>query len=112
YIWADQGKHLQRALEMIQGAVAAEPTNGAYRDSLGWAFYRLGRYDEALVEMEKAAAEPDPDGVILDHLGDVLQALRKTDRARDAWKRAVESLTKQDDKDKVREIENKLKKQA
>lgn len=112
YIWADQGKHLQRALQMIQDAVAADPANGAYRDSLGWAFYRLGRYDEALVEMEKAAAEPEPDGVILDHLGDVLQALKKTDRARDAWKRAVESLKKQDDKDKVREIEDKLKKHA
>ena len=44
YLWSDQGKHLERALSMVQKAVEAEPENMAYLDSLGWAFYRLGRY--------------------------------------------------------------------
>ena len=70
YLWADQDKHLQRALDMVRRAVEGEPDNAAYRDSLGWALYRLGRYPEAVQELEKAAAGDDPDGVILDHLGD------------------------------------------
>ena len=70
YLWADQGVHLDRALEMIRKAVAAEPDNAAYRDSLGWVLYRLGRGEEAVAELQKAAAGKDPDGEILDHLGD------------------------------------------
>ena len=44
YLWADQNKHLNRALQMVQKAVEGEPDNMAYRDSLGWAYYRLGRF--------------------------------------------------------------------
>ena len=55
YLWCDQGKHLQRSLAMLQKAVQAEPDNVAYRDSLGWALYRVGRYTEALAELQKAA---------------------------------------------------------
>ncbi len=78
YLWADQGKHLQRALRMIRHAVEAEPDNAAYRDSLGWVYYRLGRYKEAVAELEKAAdAEDDPDAVILDHLGDAYLKVNK-----------------------------------
>ena len=69
YLWADQGTHLERALKMIRTAVAAEPDNAAYRDSLGWVFYRLGRYPEAVAELEKAAAK-EPAAEVLDHLGD------------------------------------------
>ena len=69
YLWADQGTHLQRALKMIRHAVAAEPDNAAYRDSLGWVLYRLGRYPEAVAELEKAAAK-EPAAEVLDHLGD------------------------------------------
>jgi tetratricopeptide (TPR) repeat protein len=56
YLWADEGKHLQRSLAMIQRAVAAEPDNMAYRDSLGWIYYRLGRFPDAVTELEKALA--------------------------------------------------------
>lgn len=87
YLWADQGKHLRRALGMIGRAVAAEPDNPAYRDSLGWVYYRLGRYEAALAELEQAAAaQPDP--VILDHLGEVQLKLGCPDEARRAWQRA------------------------
>ena len=65
YLWADQDKHLHRALAMVQKAVAAEPDNTAYRDSLGWALFRLGRYQEAVVELEKAAADKKPDAADL-----------------------------------------------
>ena len=64
-----------------EGGAEAEPENMAYRDSLGWALFKLGRYDEAVKELEKAAANENPDGVILDHLAD---AYRRTGNAKGA----------------------------
>ena len=60
FLWADGNKHLARALEMIRTAVAAEPDNRAYRDSLGWVYYRLGRFAEAVAELEKAPTRSGP----------------------------------------------------
>jgi tetratricopeptide (TPR) repeat protein len=92
YLWTEQAKNLARALAMVQQAVEAEPDNAAYRDSLGWAYYQLGRYQEAVVELEKASAGDDPDGVILDHLGDAHLKLNQTDKAIAAWQRAVQAF--------------------
>ena len=74
YLWADRGVHLQRALRMTRRACQSEPDNVAYRDSYGWALFRVGKYDEAVAQLRKAAAVDEPDGVILDHLGDALCA--------------------------------------
>ncbi|MBS0210264.1 MAG: tetratricopeptide repeat protein [Planctomycetes bacterium] len=108
YLLADQGKQLDRAVEMAQKAVAAEPENYAYRDSLGWAYFKLGRFDEALAEIKIAANEKEPDGVVLDHLGDVYLALKQPAEAEQAWKRAVELLKKQADQERVRRVTEKL----
>ena len=67
---------------MIQRAVAARPDDGYITDSLGWVFYRLGRYDEAVVEMERAAELMPVDPVINDHLGDVYWAVGRKREAR------------------------------
>jgi tetratricopeptide (TPR) repeat protein len=88
--------------------VAAEPENYAYRDSLGWIYYKLGRNEEAAAELEKAAAVADPDGVVLDHLGDAYRACNKVDKARDVWERAVTALKKQEETTKAQAIEAKL----
>src|SRR6185503_18490792 len=66
YLWADQGKNLPRALEMVQFAVEADPDNASYHDSLGWTLYKLERYEEALKWLLQATSGDDPDGVILD----------------------------------------------
>ncbi|MBX3413659.1 MAG: tetratricopeptide repeat protein [Pirellulales bacterium] len=108
YLWAEQGKRLDRALAMIQQALVGDPDNKAYRDSLGWAFYQLGRYEEARVELEQAAAEEEPDGVILDHLGDVYSKLQQTDKARDSWTRAIERFKHDADAAKERATRDKL----
>lgn len=93
YLWADSGKRLPRALAMVQKAVDAEPDNAAYRDSLGWALYRLGRIPEAIVQLEKAAAlEADP--AVLEHLGDVYAAAQQPAKAKDAWQRAAAGYRK------------------
>ncbi len=109
YLWADQGKHLQRALRMIRHAVEAEPDNAAYRDSLGWVYYRFGRHEEAVAELEKAAdAEDDPDAVILDHLGDAYLKVSKPEKAKDAWRRAAEAFQKQEQPDKAKAVQEKI----
>jgi len=60
YLWADQGRHLNRALTMVRAAVEREPHNRAYRDSLGWVYFRLGRYADAVRELEQAARSDKP----------------------------------------------------
>lgn len=112
YLWADANKHLGKALKMIQLAVADEPDNMAYRDSLGWAYFRLGRHAEAVKELETAAAKEDPDGVILDHLGDAYLKADKRDKAVASWQRAVKAFDKEKDAKKRQETENKIKEQT
>jgi tetratricopeptide (TPR) repeat protein len=109
YLWADQGKHLARALAMIQKAVAAEPDNAAYRDSLGWIYYRLQRYPEAVVELEKAAAGKEPDAVVLDHLGEALAKAGQTARANETWRRAAVAFRKDKDEKQAKQVEAKIK---
>jgi len=109
YLWADQDRHLQRALKMIRHAVDAEPDNTAYRDSLGWVFYRLGRYREAVVELEKAAKTEDaPDALILDHLGDAYLEAEQPEKARDAWRRAAAAFREQGEAEKAKQTETKI----
>lgn len=108
YLWADQGKNLQQAYEMVRDAVAAEPDNQAYRDSLGWALYKLRRYEEAVTELKKAVAVEEPDGVILEHLGDALKAAGQVAEARAAWQRALERLEAGGEAEKAKQIQEKL----
>jgi tetratricopeptide (TPR) repeat protein len=110
YLWADKGKRLNRALSMIERACAAEPETAAYRDSLGWVYFRLGRFDEAVVELEKAVAlEEDPHAVILDHLGDAQDAAGQNDKALETWRRAAEAARQEKDDELLARIEAKIK---
>ncbi len=70
YSWIDMDMHLERALEMIETAVEAQPQDGYIVDSLGWAFYKLGRIDEAVETLERAVMLLPNDPEINDHLGD------------------------------------------
>ncbi|HEX9709136.1 MAG TPA: tetratricopeptide repeat protein, partial [Candidatus Thermoplasmatota archaeon] len=76
----------------IRKALELEPDNGFYADSLGWAFYQQGRYDEALRELSRAVelTRGKEDAVIFDHLGDAyLKAGNEADALR-AWEKALE----------------------
>jgi len=115
YLWADRGKHLQRALKIIRLAVEAQPDNAAYRDSLGWALYRLGRFEEAVAELENAAVESDdrpPDALILDHLGDAYLKTEQAEKAENAWRRAVELFRQQEEPEKAEATQKKIEKQS
>ncbi len=111
YLWTDHGQHLQRSLAMVQKAVAAEPDNVAYLDSLGWALYRLGRYGEAVAPLEKAV-DQGADGVILDHLGDVYLRVQQPDKALATWRRAAETLRESSDPTRAAAIQAKIQQHA
>jgi tetratricopeptide (TPR) repeat protein len=108
YLWADAGKHLERALQMIQVAVASEPQNKAYRDSLGWVLFRLGRFPEAAAELKTAAAVDEPDGVILDHLGEALFQSGDVPAAVETWNRAAQAFEKHAEADKLAQTREKI----
>jgi len=81
YTLADRTTRYAEALEMIDRARAAEPDSAAIIDSYGWVLYRLGRLEEALVELRRAyALQKDPE--IASHLGEVLWMLGRKDEAR------------------------------
>mgnify|MGYP002624229994 CR=1 FL=1 len=89
YMWAEQGENLDRALELVGRALAREPDNGAYVDSLGWAYFQLGRYDEARQLLERAARLVPGDAVISEHLGDVYSRLGLPLKAQESYRRAI-----------------------
>ena len=110
YLWADQNKHLARAKNMLETAVQAQPENKSYRDSLGWAYFRLGDFQRAKIELEKAAAGDSPEGVILDHLGDTFQQLGNVKKARELWKQAIKQFDPQRDMKLRKVVQDKLNK--
>ncbi len=88
YSLVDQGVKLDEALGMIETAAAANPQSGAIADSLGWAYYRLGRYEEAEAAMEIAVKLLPIDPILSDHYGDVLWMVGRKREARFQWRRA------------------------
>ncbi len=89
YSLADRDRELERALGLIRRALELDRHNGAYLDSLGWVYYRMGRYAEAVVPLEQAARELPVDPTVLDHLGDVYRKLDRVDLAVATWRRAL-----------------------
>ncbi len=85
YSWIDQDMHLVRALEMIETAVAAQPQDGYIIDSLGWAFYKLDRMEEAVETLERAVMLLPNDPEINDHLGDAYWKVGRKLEARFQW---------------------------
>jgi len=81
YTLADRTTRYQEALELIDRARVAEPDNAAIVDSYGWVLYRLGRNEEALVQLRRAwTLAKDPE--IAAHVGEVLWVLGRKDEAR------------------------------
>lgn len=89
YLLADKNMRLDYARELIEKAVKAEPKNGAYLDSYGWVYFRLGKLNKALDYLKQAAALTK-DATIYDHLGDVYKAKGKMVEAREWWRKALD----------------------
>jgi len=89
YMLADQNTKLEEALGYIKKAVDLDPANGAYLDSLGWAYFRLGKYDLAEDNLVKASAKINTDPTVHDHLGDLYQKTGRLKLAATNWERAL-----------------------
>ncbi|MDA1098327.1 MAG: tetratricopeptide repeat protein [Proteobacteria bacterium] len=89
YSWIDQGLNLNRARGMIEKAVSKRPNDGYVVDSLGWAYYRLGQYDEAVKHLERAVELRPQDPIINDHLGDAYWRAGRRLEARFQWNHAI-----------------------
>ena len=101
YMWADRGVHLEEALAMIEKAVAREPRNGAYLDSLGWASFRLGRLEAAERNLLEARRRDPDDATIEEHLGELSVRQGSLEKAIAHFERALE--LKHEEPDKVRQ---------
>jgi len=89
YFYAERGRNLDKAVELVKKALHYEPLNGAYIDSLGWAYFKQGKHKEAL-ELLLRALKYEEDPVIRDHVGDAYHKLGEVKEAREAWRKALE----------------------
>ena len=106
YSWIDQGVHLDDGMAMIKKAVQQRPDDGYIVDSLGWAYYRLGNYEEAVKQLERAIELKPEDPTINDHLGDAYWRVGRTLEARFQWAHARDLKP---DPEELPKIEAKLK---
>ena len=97
YSWIDQGINLDEGFRMLRRAVDQKPDDGYVIDSLGWAFYKLGRYDEAVTELERAIDKKSSDPVINDHLGDAYYRVGRKLEAGFQWNHARDLKPEPDD---------------
>jgi len=86
YSLADRGVDLPSAEQLAKKAVELDPENGAYRDTLGWTYFKQKNFPKAAEELEKATALLPDDPTVWDHMGDALRELKSPIRAWEAWK--------------------------
>lgn len=98
YSWVDRNIRLDEALRLIERAVELRPDDGYILDSLAWAYYRLGRYADAVAPMERAVAVMSEDSLVNDHMGDIYWMAGRKREAEIQWQRA-QSLYKPSDTD-------------
>ncbi|MGB7156759.1 MAG: tetratricopeptide repeat protein, partial [Tepidisphaeraceae bacterium] len=112
YGFADKGKNLDRAEQLIRVALQAEPDNQSFLDSLGWVLYKRGKFDEARQQLEAAIAPATlPDPVVLDHLGDTLYRLGRADDAKQQWQRSSDRLEQTEgDRNDLKQLRLELQK--
>ncbi|MEO8657565.1 MAG: tetratricopeptide repeat protein, partial [Bryobacteraceae bacterium] len=89
YMLADRNVKVAEAQDMVSKALALEPNNGAYLDSLGWVYYRMGKLPEAEETLRQAVSRTGKDPTVHDHLGDVFAKAGKLKEAIGQWEFAV-----------------------
>lgn len=96
YTWIDRGENLEQGMELLQRALKQRPDDGAITDSVGWAYYRLGKFDLAVEYLERAIQLKADDATIVDHLGDAYWHIGRRREARFQWERALSSKPEAD----------------
>ena len=89
YSWVVKNQRLDQALAMLQKAVNAEPRSGEIADSLGWAYYHLGDYRAAVINLERAVTFNAVSPEINDHLGDAYWQVGRKVEAVYQWRRVL-----------------------
>ena len=112
YMWAENGVNLDRATEMINKAVAAEPRNGAFVDSLGWVYFQKGNLDLAEKYLNDAAHLLPRDATVHEHLGDVFAKRGNYTRALDLYRAALKLEPEAKDEAKLKSKIAELEKQS
>ncbi len=107
YTLADHNQNLKQAEKLIRKALAREPTNPAYLDSMGWVYYRQGKYEDALDFLEQAIDQMPKDPLLLDHLADTYLRLNRREDAVNTLERILE-ITPDDERvlEKLRQLRN------
>jgi tetratricopeptide (TPR) repeat protein len=112
YMNADRGVKLEESLNLIKQALAFEPSNPAYLDSIGWTYFKLGKYDLAEENLNKAASHMGSDPTVQEHLGDLYQKTGRLKLAAAHWDRAVQEWNKtvpaEQDSDAFAKVQQKL----
>lgn len=91
YMWIERSENLEEAGQLIHRALELEPANGAYIDSLGWLYFKQGKFNEALTELLRAAELlPEPDAVVFEHIGDACDKLGRKAEAVLYWQKALQ----------------------
>jgi tetratricopeptide (TPR) repeat protein len=108
YMNADRNVKVAEALGMIEKAVAADPENGSYLDSLAWALHRLGRQGEAEAAIRKAVVNQEKNAVVIAHLGLILAAKGDHAEALKYLRLSLEGEDEDGELDRVL-VENKIR---
>ena len=109
YSYLERSIHLDQAYQYIQRAVELSPKNGQIRDSLGWYFYKEGKLDLALRELQLAhRLEGGEDSTITKHLALVYEALNRYDLAREFYLKTLDLAKEQSEKDEALQFIHRL----
>jgi tetratricopeptide (TPR) repeat protein len=112
YMLAERGERLEEAVALVQRALAIEPGNPSYLDSLGWAYFQQGRIDLADPPLTEAADKLKSSSVVQDHLGDLRFKQRRFADAAAAWERALggdgQSIDRSKIQSKIREARGRM----
>jgi Tfp pilus assembly protein PilF len=111
YTYADLGKNLDEAERLVKEALTYKPDDGYITDSLGWVYYKKGKYDKALELLKKAASLVPEDPIILEHLGDAYLKKNNEAKALEYYKRSL-LHQKKDKGDIQKKIQNLTRKES
>jgi tetratricopeptide (TPR) repeat protein len=94
YMLGDRGVKLDEALAMVQKAVQGDPQNGAYLDSLGWVYFKMGQYALAEANLRKATERMAKDPAVHDHLGELYEKTGRLKMAAGQWEQSLQEYAR------------------
>lgn len=103
YFLLERNEKFEEALSLIRQALEIDPTNASYLDSLGWAYFKLGKLGEAESYLKEAARNDLASATVFEHLGDVYQKQQKFELARAAWQKAINISSNSESESRLKE---------